>query len=207
MRGGRIRLLLVLMGISLGLWIIFAKLVVPAVIESAYRGESWSFLNRMISGQATHPVSDYLQDWDGVTVPGLLGVLGFSLIVLVTSSPAVIRRVSAPLRSKKREIRQWIYNSLILGGSIFVTMLLLEVLLHTILSHPNILVSKDGSDNRLLRVARYYYMNYDRHIVQLLPECARYDSELTYMVKSQGRWIIGVAMHSMPSESGRFSGW
>ena len=26
-------------------------------------------------------------------------------------------------------------------------------------------------------------------------------------VKSQGRWIIGAAMHSMPSESGRFSGW
>ena len=79
MRGGRIRPLLVLMGISLGLWIVFATLVVPAVIESAYRGESWSFLNRMISGQATHPVSDYLQDWDGVTVPGLLGVLGFWL--------------------------------------------------------------------------------------------------------------------------------
>ncbi len=34
---GRIRLVLVLMGISLGLWIVFGKLVVPAVIESAYR--------------------------------------------------------------------------------------------------------------------------------------------------------------------------
>ena len=35
----RIRLLLILMVISQGLWIAFAKLVVPAVIESAYRGE------------------------------------------------------------------------------------------------------------------------------------------------------------------------
>jgi predicted DCC family thiol-disulfide oxidoreductase YuxK len=90
---GRIRLLLVLMVVSLGLWIVFAKLVVPAVIESAYRGESWSFLNRMISGQATHPVGDYLQDWDRVTIPVLLSTLGFWLIVLVISSPAFIRRI------------------------------------------------------------------------------------------------------------------
>ena len=43
-RVGCVRLLLVLMLLSLGLWLVFAKLVVPPVIESAYRGESWSFL-------------------------------------------------------------------------------------------------------------------------------------------------------------------
>src|SRR6266849_4077207 len=91
MPGGRFRLWLVLMVISLGLWTVFAKLVVPAVIGSAYRGESWSFLNRMISGQATHPVVDYLQDWDRVTIAGLLSVLGFWLVVLVISNPAVIQ--------------------------------------------------------------------------------------------------------------------
>jgi hypothetical protein len=74
---GRIPLLLVLIVASLGLWIVVAKLVVPALIESAYRGESWSFLNRMISGQATHPVSEYIQDWDTVTIPVLLGLVGF----------------------------------------------------------------------------------------------------------------------------------
>ena len=52
---GHIRLLLVLMGLSL-VWIVFAKLIVPPVIESAYRGESWPFLNRMILGQAEFPV-------------------------------------------------------------------------------------------------------------------------------------------------------
>jgi hypothetical protein len=59
MTAGHIRLLLVLMGVSL-VWIIFAKLIVPPVIESAYRGESWPFLNRMIHGQAVHSVHFYL---------------------------------------------------------------------------------------------------------------------------------------------------
>src|SRR5262249_39359978 len=95
MQVGRIRLLLGLMVLSLGLWIVFAKLVMPPVIESAYRGESWSFLNRMISGQATSPVSAYLQKWDKATIYGLLSGLGFWLVVLVISSPAPIQRVAA----------------------------------------------------------------------------------------------------------------
>src|SRR2546421_8439699 len=82
-----IRLLLVLMGLSL-VWMAFAKLIVPPVIESAYRGESWSFLNRMILGQAQFSVSHYLQKWDKVIVTSLLSGLGFYLIVLVSSSQA-----------------------------------------------------------------------------------------------------------------------
>ena len=86
-RESRIPLLLSLMVISLGFWIVCAKLVVPPVIESAYRGESWSFLNRLIRGQATHPVSEYLRDWDAVTIPILLAGLGFWLVMLVIRSP------------------------------------------------------------------------------------------------------------------------
>src|SRR5215831_4159602 len=86
-RKSRIPLVLSLMVISLGLWIVCAKLVVPPAIESAYRGESWSFLNGMIRGQATHPVSEYVQDWDALTIPILLAGLGFWLIVLLISSP------------------------------------------------------------------------------------------------------------------------
>ena len=89
---GHIRLLLVLIGLSL-VWIAFAKLIVPPVIESAYRGESWSFLNRMILGQAQFPVSHYLQKWDKVTIDVLLYGLGFYLIVLAISSPAFSRRI------------------------------------------------------------------------------------------------------------------
>src|SRR5215831_18484094 len=90
---GRIPLLLTLLVISLGLWIVFAKVVVPAVIVSAYHGQSWSFLNSMIRGQATHSVSEYIQDWDAVTIPVLLRGVGFWLVVLVISSPTFFRRM------------------------------------------------------------------------------------------------------------------
>ena len=93
MRVGRVRLLLILMLLSLGLWIVFAKLVVPPVIESAYRGESWSFLNRMISGQAVHPVRFYLQMWDRLSTVCLVSSLGFLLLMLVLSSLAGIRKI------------------------------------------------------------------------------------------------------------------
>ena len=82
---------------SLGLWLICTMWVVPAMIESAYRGESWSFLNRMIGGQATHPVADYLQDWyrmaAKLTIAGLLSGLGFWLIALVINRPALVQRI------------------------------------------------------------------------------------------------------------------
>jgi len=86
-RESRIPLVLTLMVVSLGLWIVCAKLIVPPVIENAYRGESWSFLNRVIGGQATHPVSAYLQDWEVITVAVFLAGVGFWLVVLVISSP------------------------------------------------------------------------------------------------------------------------
>ncbi len=86
-RENRIPLVLTLMVVSLGLWIVCAKLIVPPVIENAYRGESWSFLNREIQGQATHPVSEYLQNWDVITAEVFVAGVGFWLVVLVISSP------------------------------------------------------------------------------------------------------------------------
>ncbi len=115
MKMGRIRLLLVLMGLSLGLWIVFAKLIVPFLIESAYRGESWSFLNRMILGQAEFSVSHYLQKWDKVIIPVSLSGLGFYLIVLVISSPAISRRiVGEATPGTLGAIRMWTCSILLL---------------------------------------------------------------------------------------------
>jgi predicted DCC family thiol-disulfide oxidoreductase YuxK len=93
MTAGDIRLLLVLIGLFL-VWIIFATLIVPLFIESAYRGESWPFLNRIISGRAVHSVHHYLYAWYNVTIiSSVVGSFGFLLIVLVSSSPAFIRRI------------------------------------------------------------------------------------------------------------------
>ncbi len=49
------------------LWIVFSFLVVPAVIESVYRGESLAFLNSIVSGQAVHPVEVYLDSWEVIS--------------------------------------------------------------------------------------------------------------------------------------------
>jgi len=113
---GRIPLLLILMVVSVSLWIVFAQLVMPTLIESAYRGESWSFLNRLIRGQAAHPVSEYLQNWDRVTVPVLLKGLGFWVVVLVISSPKFFRRmVGDATPGSLGAIRMWTCLILLIG--------------------------------------------------------------------------------------------
>src|SRR5262245_9567300 len=86
MRMGRIRFLLILMCVSAGLWIAFAKLVVPPIIESVYRGESLPLLNSLIKGQHENPISYYLQKWDSLTLHYLLNGLGLWLLALVVSS-------------------------------------------------------------------------------------------------------------------------
>ena len=53
--------------------LIFAKLVTPWFIEQAYQGKSLGFLNAIITGQASHPVSFYLNVWAEVFWP-IMGV-------------------------------------------------------------------------------------------------------------------------------------
>ena len=88
----RIRVLLIIVGAILGLWIGFAKLAVPPIIESAYRGESLPVLNSLIEGQATHSVDEYMRDWEQFawrsTAFGLLGVV----LIMVTTSPTFFRK-------------------------------------------------------------------------------------------------------------------
>jgi len=92
----RIRVLLIIFCAILGLWIGFAKLVVPPVIESAYRGESLPALNSLIKGQATHSVDEYMRDWEqfawrstvASTAFGLLGLV----LIMVTTSPTFFHK-------------------------------------------------------------------------------------------------------------------
>jgi hypothetical protein len=84
---GRIPFLLILTCISAGLWFAFAKLVVPPIIQSAYRGESLSFLNSMIKSQHTHSVDYYLQKWNGIATDIVVSLLGLWLLALIASTP------------------------------------------------------------------------------------------------------------------------
>src|ERR1051325_2062417 len=89
----RRRLVVILMFVSIGMWIAFAKLAVPPVIKSVYQGESFSFLNRMIQGQHVNSLEYYLQKWDYFTIATVIILAAFWVFVLITSSPAFIRRI------------------------------------------------------------------------------------------------------------------
>ena len=92
MRMSRIRFLLVLMCVSAGLWIAFAKLVVPPIIESAYRGESLPFLNNLIKWQHIRSVDYYLQKWDGIATEILVSLLGLWLLALIAARASLLSR-------------------------------------------------------------------------------------------------------------------
>jgi len=87
---------LVLLCVLLGLWIVFVKLFVPPVIESAYRGESLPVLNSFMEGRASHSVDEYLRDWEHlawrITVASTaFGLLGLVLFVVI-NSPTFFRK-------------------------------------------------------------------------------------------------------------------
>ena len=76
------RFLLVLMCVSAGLWIAFAKLVVPPIIESAYRGESSASLQQY-DQVAAYPFCQLLPTEMGrhCHVHYLVSLLGFWLLI------------------------------------------------------------------------------------------------------------------------------
>ncbi|MEP6959271.1 MAG: DCC1-like thiol-disulfide oxidoreductase family protein, partial [Nitrospirota bacterium] len=92
----RIRFLFILMCVLLGLWITFSKLVVPVVIESAFRGEGLPVLTSLMPGRATHSVEEYLRDWEQlanrITVASIeYGLLGL-ILIMGTTSPIFFRK-------------------------------------------------------------------------------------------------------------------
>lgn len=72
---------------SVGLWIVFARFVVPPIIVSAYRGDSLPLLNRLIEGQAELPVDFYLGLWNRIALEvGCVATAFWMLTALMTSA-------------------------------------------------------------------------------------------------------------------------
>src|SRR5687768_1686918 len=93
---GRIRrLVLVLCVLCLPL----AWLIVPPLIESAYRGESFSFLNRLITGQSENTVDYYFHKWNSLAIGVLLLGLQAWLLLLAAGSETVRRLARMLTRS------------------------------------------------------------------------------------------------------------
>ena len=57
------RFLLGILVIGIAAWTAVAQLVIPAIIEQAYRGESLNVFNSVISGRHIYPVEFYLRHW------------------------------------------------------------------------------------------------------------------------------------------------
>jgi predicted DCC family thiol-disulfide oxidoreductase YuxK len=111
--------LLILTGVLLGLWIAFAKLVVPPVIESAYRGESLPVLNSLMAGHATHSVDEYQRDWEElagrITIISIVFGLPGLVLFMVTSSPTFFNSfVGEATPGTLGALRAWICGILLL---------------------------------------------------------------------------------------------
>jgi len=121
-------LAIVLLGV---LWIAVAKFTVPTLIESAYRGESWPIFNRMITGQASHPVAEYLADWDKLrwTILLVFFLVGLLFVGIVRPEfQAAFWRPAAPTldnssriapMARQRLLLVYTLYAVIVGGSLF----------------------------------------------------------------------------------------
>ena len=76
--------------------------------------------------------------------------------------------------------RTWMTRALLVLGGVLVPLLCIEAVFGFALSHPRVLASRDGTVGKALARAREYYLDQDRKVVQYLPDCARYDPEVTY---------------------------
>ena len=74
-----------ILAVCLLLWIAFAQLVAPPLIESAYQGKSIPFFNEMISGQAEHTFEYYEKSWLRVSwlATGLLTCCGLIVLLML----------------------------------------------------------------------------------------------------------------------------
>jgi hypothetical protein len=106
-------------------WVILAYLVTPALIRSAYRSESLSIFNRMISGQSHLPLSEYLTRWSRLASKLSMGliVLGTYLLLAVigwTKGAAVeLRRPAcSAAMSRPRVLVVYALGVVILGGTL-----------------------------------------------------------------------------------------
>ena len=66
-------------------WSLASRFVVPHVIERAYYGKSWQIFDRLVTGQASHPLAEYISAWNGIAWRVELGfiLLGLCLVVLI----------------------------------------------------------------------------------------------------------------------------
>jgi len=108
------------------LWGVFAYSLTPALIAKAYQGESLPIFNRLIGGQAHHPVTEYLARWRRLAskVSFGLAVLGvYILLVVVGLTREAMVALNPPAgkvaMSKPRLLVVYALGAVIFGGALF----------------------------------------------------------------------------------------
>ena len=76
-------------------WLAVSTYAAPHLIASVYRGESLPIFNRMISGQSSHPLTEYLSDWDSFRLRALLDFSLIGLLVVLVLRPEFQRSLRA----------------------------------------------------------------------------------------------------------------
>ena len=118
-RANRISIQLVLLIVSVAsVWIIFSRFAVYPLIERAYHGETLAIFNNIISGQADHPVGDYLANWDSLSLVVLFMLVTAGLVVLTITRPEFQRYVD----TRRGEQAVLISSAFILVGVVLVSL-------------------------------------------------------------------------------------
>ena len=75
------------LGVISLIWLAASAYIVPRLIASAYHGHSLGFLNRLVAGQAAHPLAEYLADWRSTSLHLLLDFWFLGLILVLVLRP------------------------------------------------------------------------------------------------------------------------
>lgn len=107
------------------IWVVFAYSVAPVMIAKAYRGESLTFFNHLITGQANHPLTEYLLDWSRLAskVSTSLAVLGVCMLLAVVgltreSTVELSEPADKIAMSKSRLMVVYGLGAIIFGGAL-----------------------------------------------------------------------------------------
>jgi hypothetical protein len=111
--------------IGAAFWVVFAYSLAPATIARAYRGESLTIFNHLITGQSDRPVTDYLAHWNRLANTASLSLAVLGAYILLAA--AGLARNTATTRneptgkvamSKPRLLVVYALGAVIFGGAL-----------------------------------------------------------------------------------------
>jgi hypothetical protein len=146
-------LMLALSLVALGfVWIVFSQYAVPPLIHSAYSGESLPIFNRIISGQASHPVAEYLSAWDSIRWRVLLDFSLLGLLVVLVLRPEFQRALwgsqadhpAVPVFSEEKAVPRQTRSHLV-ALALYLALAVTFTLPSSL--HPTRALLGDGKDN------------------------------------------------------------